>query len=155
MPPQGDRCVENWPVFPWREILTAEPGFHLGRYADYRIVSRQSVTLAKQCSSFEDLSNSHLAPSPAPTKQRGNRVRRRIEIKIETCQNLPIFHDSPPSPTRDSEAMQERVQGDPSQGFKPRRLWPGQQIQVDGPRPPWAQWRGTDTAWEQKICERV
>jgi hypothetical protein len=109
---------------------------------------------AEQRSGLEDLSDSHLASPPASSDQRCDRVGRRIEMKIQARQNPSIFDDGPSSPTRYSEAMQERVQGDPLQGFEPRRLWPGPQMQVDIQRPSRAQRRGTNTAGEQKIGER-
>jgi hypothetical protein len=104
------------------------------------------MTSAKQRSSFEDLSDPHRAPSPASIDQRGDRVGRRPEMKIEARQNLTIFHDGPPSSAWNSKAIQERIQEDPSQGFEPRRFWPGKQMQVDIARPSRSQRRGADTA---------
>jgi hypothetical protein len=131
-----------------------EAGLHPCRDADHRVVG-QGISSAEQRSGLENLSDSHLASSPASTDQRDDRVGRRTEMEIQARQNPSVFDDRPPSPTRGSEAMQEWVQMDPPQGFEPSRLWPGQQMQVDVPRPSRPQRRGANTAREQKIGERV
>ena len=108
---------------------TAESGLNPSRDADRRIVGWQSITGAKQHSSLEDLPNPYLAPPPASANHRGDRIRWRTEMKIETCQNPPVLHDGPPSPTRDPKAMQEGVSGIHSKASSLADS--GQQMQVD------------------------